>query len=531
MYLEHYGLAQPPFSITPDPRFVFLSERHRDALAHLRYGIEQGGGGGFVQLTGEVGTGKTTLSRLLLEQLADNVQVALILNPTLAPLQLLQAIADELGIATPNDADIKALIDALNQHLLAAHAQGNRVVLLLDEAQNLSADALEQVRLLTNLETDTQKLLQIVLLGQPELRDKLARPDLRQLAQRITARFHLTPLAAEEVHGYLHHRWRVAGGSRFPFDAAAVRALGRYAGGVPRLINVLAERALLAGYAQDAPVIGRKHIDLAAREVLPSLPTRRSARTGVMAVAAVLMAALLAWWWWPKGQGTPLQAPSATPLAGAAQTHHDTPAPAATAAQPRQLDSSQALASAVIAAGASPLPAWQAMLQAWELPMDALEINPDGSCVSADASVHCRYGRSSLDTLLQLDRPALLRLHASGGHAWVKLLGADRRRVRLQLAGEPVEIARGLLQQHWDGRFASLWRSDRPLDDGGVLTERWVHQRLAAQPAADAELSQREAILRFQRAHGLYADGLAGPDTLMALAADLPGPHLLRVLD
>ena len=198
MYLEHYGLSEPPFSITPDPRFVFLSERHRDALAHLLFGIGQGGGGGFVQLTGEVGTGKTTLCRLLLEQLPENTRVALVLNPRLTPVELLETICEELHLDLEGRrGSLKALVDALNAYLLDAYAQGLRVVLIIDEAQNLSVDALEQVRLLTNLETPTQKLLQIVLLGQPELRAMLARDELRQLAQRITARYHLTPLDAD----------------------------------------------------------------------------------------------------------------------------------------------------------------------------------------------------------------------------------------------------------------------------------------------------------------------------------------------
>ena len=257
MYLEYYGLREPPFSITPDPRFVFLSERHRDALAHLLYGIGQGGGGGFVQLTGEVGTGKTTLSRLLLEQLPENARVALVLNPRLSPVELLETICEELHLDLDGKrGSLKQLVDLLNRYLLEAYAQGLRVVLIIDEAQNLSVDALEQVRLLTNLETDTQKLLQIILLGQPELRSMLAREDLRQLAQRITARFHLTPLSATETDAYLRHRYQVAGGQRYPFTEAATRRIHTWSRGVPRLTNVIAERALLAGYADDESMIG-----------------------------------------------------------------------------------------------------------------------------------------------------------------------------------------------------------------------------------------------------------------------------------
>ena len=234
MYLEHFGLKEPPFSITPDPRFVFLSERHRDALAHLLFGIGQGGGGGFVQLTGEVGTGKTTLCRLLLEQVPPNTRVALVLNPRQTPVELLETICEELHLdITPLDdsgrrGSLKALVDALNRYLLDAYAQGLRVVLIIDEAQDLSIDALEQVRLLTNLETDTQKLLQIILLGQPELRTLLrARRPAPARRQRITARFHLTPLDAAETERYLRHRHAIAGGLHLPFSRSAVGACMR----------------------------------------------------------------------------------------------------------------------------------------------------------------------------------------------------------------------------------------------------------------------------------------------------------------
>lgn len=271
MYLSHYGLAEPPFAITPDPRFVFLSERHRDALAHLMYGIGQGGGGGFVQLTGEVGTGKTTLCRLVLEQLPENVRVALVLNPKQTPLELLETVCEELHIVAPGKRrSLKTQIDSLNEYLLQAYAQDLRVVLIIDEAQELSRELLEQVRLLTNLETSTQKLLQIVLLGQPELRETLARPALRQLAQRITARYHLTPLQLSETGAYLRHRVTVAGASVFPFDEAAVHRLHSLSGGVPRLLNVLGERALLAGYVHGRNRIDAGLIDLAAKEVLPT---------------------------------------------------------------------------------------------------------------------------------------------------------------------------------------------------------------------------------------------------------------------
>ena len=296
MILAHYGLREPAFSITPDPRFVFLSERHRDALAHLLFGIGQGGGGGFVQLTGEVGTGKTTICRLLLEQLPPNTRVALILNPLLSPVELLEAIARELHIPLRGRlGQHKRLVDALNTYLLQAYAEGLRVVLIIDEAQDLSPAALEQVRLLTNLETPAQKLLQIVLLGQPELRDMIATRELRQLAQRITARFHLTPLDATESEGYLRHRFAVAGGTRFPFTAAAVRRLHKRAGGIPRLLNILAERALLAGYVHERADIDACLVDRAAAEVLGPGSSRWRGRLRWLGLAlAVAGAASLA---------------------------------------------------------------------------------------------------------------------------------------------------------------------------------------------------------------------------------------------
>jgi general secretion pathway protein A len=290
MYLEYYGLKEAPFSITPDPRYVFLSERHRDALAHLLYGIGKGGSGGFVQLTGEVGTGKTTLCRLLLEQLPENTRVALVLNPKLTPIELLETICEELKLDTGGRrGSLKGLVDTLNAYLLDAYAQGLRVVLIVDEAQNLSTEALEQIRLLTNLETPTQKLLQIILLGQPELRDKLADTELRQLAQRITARYHLTPLDRVETEAYVRHRIAVAGAPKLPFSRLGLRALFQRSKGIPRLINIIGDRALMAGYAREQESIGERLVDRAADETLPGHARYWLRHYGRWATAALLL--------------------------------------------------------------------------------------------------------------------------------------------------------------------------------------------------------------------------------------------------
>src|SRR6267378_2888877 len=251
MYLRFFGLNEKPFAITPDPRYLYLSERHAEALAHLLYGINESGG--FIQLTGEVGTGKTTVVRTLLSRVPHHADVAVILNPRMTPVEFLLTICEELGLGIA-DADrdsVKQMVDALNRRLLSAHAEGRRIIVIVDEAQNLSAEVLEQVRLLTNLETPTQKLLQIILIGQPELRELLDRTELRQLAQRITGRYHLEPLSREETRGYIRHRLRIAGAAGEIFTASALTEVHRLAAGIPRVINVTCDRALLGAYTQE----------------------------------------------------------------------------------------------------------------------------------------------------------------------------------------------------------------------------------------------------------------------------------------
>lgn len=300
MYTEYFGFTEPPFSITPDPRYLYLSGRHREALAHLVYGV--GESGGFVQLTGEVGTGKTTVIRVLMEQLPDNVDAAVVLNPRMTVPELLASICDELRVAyEPADRSPKTLIDRLNAYLLDAHARGRRTVLIIDEAQDLSPEVLEQVRLLTNLETARHKLLQIFLIGQPELKSLLSRNDLRQVAQRITARYHLTPLSRYETGEYIRHRLRIAGQPECMFTESAFILIHRLSAGIPRLINIICDRSLLGAYSRHLKEVDSRVVKRATREVMGDLPgswhpSRRFYVPALLVLLGVVVGAVGATW-------------------------------------------------------------------------------------------------------------------------------------------------------------------------------------------------------------------------------------------
>ncbi|MTV38168.1 ExeA family protein, partial [Duganella radicis] len=292
MYTQFFNLKQSPFSIAPDPRYLFMSERHREALAHLLYGI--GSGGGFVLLTGEIGAGKTTVCRCFMEQIPENCKLGYIFNPKLSVEELLLSICDEFGITLPPGAvSVKGYVDAINAYLLASHAQARNNVLIIDEAQNLSAEVLEQLRLLTNLETSERKLLQIILIGQPELRDMLARPELEQLAQRVIARYHLGSLSEPETGTYIEHRLAVAGATAIaPFPRPMMGLVHKLTKGVPRRINLLCDRALLGAYVENQPQVSRKILQRAAAEVFAGQDAAgQGARLGGVGVVGGAVAA------------------------------------------------------------------------------------------------------------------------------------------------------------------------------------------------------------------------------------------------
>ncbi len=531
MYLEYYGLREAPFSITPDPRYVFLSERHRDALAHLLYGIGKGGSGGFVQLTGEVGTGKTTLCRLLLEQLPENTRVALVLNPKLSPVELVETVCEELKLDIAGKrGSLKALTDVLNAFLLDAYAQGLRVVLIVDEAQNLSIDALEQVRLLTNLETPTQKLLQIILLGQPELREMLDRPELRQLSQRITARYHLTPLDAAETETYVRHRMAVAGCKRIPFSRLGLKALYQRSGGIPRLVNIIADRALMAGFAREQDSLGERLVNRAADEALPGTARYWLHRYGRWAAAAMLLLAIAGGaFWWQARRNTLPPAPIAVATA--------TPAPDV---------EMQRLQARLAEVPDSELNAYTQLLARWQVDADQISVRDASRCpASIGAGIACLRGHATLDQLARFDRPLILLLGSAEKPAYALLQGVGKRLVRLDLAGARYEPLRDSLSKVWSGDFIALWRlpADAPAnlkrgDNGAGVA--WAMDRLATfdnGPSAKAHAATFDAALedrvrKLQQAYGIKADGIVGPETLFALSAlDDAGPHLARTVE
>lgn len=589
MYTEHFGLREAPFSITPDPRYLYLSGRHREALAHLMYGTEEGGG--FVQLTGEVGTGKTTVCRAVLSQLPDHVDVALILNPALTVPELLETICQELHMQVPAKwrRSPKQLVDALNRYLLDANARGRRTVLIVDEAQNLSTEVLEQVRLLTNLETERNKLLQIFLIGQPELRGNLSRPALRQLAQRITARYHLDALSAAETAAYIGHRLAVAGTRRRLFTARAIRRIHAYSRGIPRVINILCDRALLGAYATGATEVDVRIVRNAIRELEGvALEDARSTAWPWAAGLAVGLAALAGGWalsshvqdtQYALGVIAPGTAEVMPPDDAVRQSRNDDapgggnvaarvpPEPVAeeTAAVPATEPAATAMADPeppLMAAsileppppGAEPLylalaserldataaAAARGLITLWgetSLPGQGDVCDRVGAL-----GLRCMHARGTWNNLRLLDRPAVLTLrHPERGplHALVVALGPDS--VSLDFGGEVLTRPLAEVDRFWFGSFWLLWRPPSP----GVQVIRsgasgpevgWLDAQLGRVEGASAaggagryDTTMAQRVRQFQRSRGLAADGVVGAVTMIHLNSATASPGIPRI--
>jgi len=539
MYHQYFGLTEAPFSIAVNPRYLFMSPRHRDALAHLLYGV--GAGGGFILLTGEVGTGKTTINRCLLEQLPDDTDIAIILNPALNAMELLATVCDELGIEYDRERHtLKSLTDSLHRYLLDNHAGGRKTVLLIDEAQHLDFEVLEQVRLLTNLETNSEKLLQIILIGQPELAQLLGRPELRQLNQRITARYNLGPLSREETGAYIRHRLQVAGMSPAQelFPAPVVKGIHGYTRGIPRLINVLCDRMMLGAYSRNQGRTDLALLRLAAREVMgeeAAASQLAPRRFWLLAGCGLLVLAAAAGWWWQSGRARP--ALPASPVSAPAAA----PAAVTTAPDPVAEPSADSV-TAVAVADTAPAPdtaaptAWllppgDGLARLWSLSSAAPlpphlcedgEVRDGLACVSGSAR--------TWDELAELDRPLLLdAVTPDRFAAGVLYLGRDGGSAWVAGGSGPEQVEFSQLAPVWTGGYRLLWHPPqgftRPLglnDTGPAVTAvAALFARLDGQAQALAGSSFNQALQArvrlFQRDQGLEADGVVGLQTLLRL--------------
>jgi len=578
MYLEHFNLTERPFSITPDPRFLYMSVRHREALAHLLYGLSEGGG--FVQLTGEVGTGKTTICRCLLEQVPDNVDIALVLNPKVTATELIATVCDELGIEYPGgDTSIKALTDVLNRYLLDAYARGRRTVLILDEAQNLSADVLEQVRLLTNLETSTQKLLQIVLIGQPELRTLLAREDMRQLSQRVTARYHLESISREEAGAYIKHRLQICGTTQTIFSKRSVDKIQQLSGGIPRLINVLCDRSMLGAYVEGKTLVDPKVVKKAAREVLADVEPAKEDGSGFpwLAVALVLLVLIglaAVFQPWQQRPATVASTPAVAvekppepsrdvavaamaetpdhasdqssdqspdrspeqildqPLEELAVIDPDVPL-AGPAVQPDPVvePEPRTLASLLLEADNSNYrAAWTGLFSLWSVELPA-SVKPDFCDFAKQYGLLCMVEQGNWHSLRQFNRPVILQLVAADGRRVPAVLQQlDDDIAEVIIGNELYRLAVEQVEQSWYGDYTLLLQSTpggrlfmKAGDRGPVVS--WLRQQLElAQgvtiPAPDPlvfDFTLQKQVLDFQRSQGLVADGIVGKNTMIHL--------------
>ena len=525
MYHEYFGLQEPAFSIAVNPKYLFLSRQHKESIAHLLYGIQ---GGGFVLLSGEVGTGKTTVIRSLLNQLPENTDIAFILNPMANVQEMIEAICEEFRIVKAGEGlNLKQLMDGLQLHLLENHAKGQRSVLLIDEAQLLSVDVLEQIRLLTNLETETEKLLQIVLVGQPEVNELLAQPRLRQLSQRITARFHLQALSLAETRFYIEHRLKVAGkksGEKI-FPDAIIKKIYKFSGGIPRLINVICERLLVGAYAHNQFVVDSKVFKLALSEVenTKSIDKKRTGRMSlswpIMASTTFILAAAVLF---QLSTGAPQEVDDdKLPLQAGTSVHNVDTQISAPAPAPAPKQDNEKLDSLY--------QGYTALFQYYDL-----EVNEESHpCWQSDSHNYTcvKEEFSTWREIADLNRPAILQLVTSAkDNAYALLIGVEKDEVALLSKQGTISIVTSKeLGESWTGTAYYLWRKppefDKPIALGArspVVT--WVAEQFALIDGQHQSITQSEFTRRlqtrikiFQIRNNLEADGIIGKNTLMKL--------------
>lgn len=575
MYNAYFGFKEAPFSIAPDPRYLYMTRQHREALAHLVYGLNSEGG--CILLTGEVGTGKTTVCRCLLEQIPEQANIALVLNPKVTATELLETICDELKISYPEDGNtVKTYIDSINRFLIEANARNEKTVLIIDEAQNLDSTVLEQLRLLTNLETNQRKLLQIIILGQPELLDILSRKEMRQLSQRITARFHLNALSSTEVKGYISHRLAVAGQNAQLFPDQTIKQLYRLSKGIPRLINILCDRALLGTYVQSRTSVDTATLSTAAREVFGELQTSNSkfnlgSWQQLSAVAAVfLLVAILVVLIFQKEEAAVI-AEQEAPVAVieeelATETsiietetllvlEQETPAIEEPEIIAVETDTKEIETTTITEeiVGEAPKPAadiikefilslesdnkkeaYSALFNIWKREYPA---NTISACSLAQKEgLSCLHNRGTLNSLQKLNRPAILKLYNSDGKiGYAILTQLDQGMATLDTGWNSFfEVNATSLEAHWYGEYTLLWQKPpfyraavEPGSSGPVV--QWLDQQLTRLygqgdiPTIHNTYSGEliSSVKKFQQSKGLIPDGVAGPLTFIHLNSEI----------
>lgn len=537
MYNKHFRFSEAPFSIAPNPRYLYLSEQHREAMAHLKYGIEANGG--FILLTGEVGTGKTTVCRCFLEHIPDNINIAIILNPPLSETELLQAICDELKIAYDGAENVNQLTVRLNDYLLHAHGEGQRTVVVVEEAQHLDRSVLERLRLLTNLETDKVKLLQVILIGQPELLDNIMKPEMTQLAQRIIARCHLRALTPKDLSHYLEHRLKIVGGSIDVFPEPVQALLFRLSKGVPRLINLICDRALLGCYAQGKQKVDTKTLLLAAREVIGERKYR-AGRTGllskvswaaaIIAIVGLVYAGVVRQQ--PEEQPAVTenvkQAEQAMPPAGKISLHKFGQNEHETDFANERMEGVAGMLDfdAMLEGDFGAWDAYQSVFEQWEVGAMPAGVTP---CEYANRhSLTCWHADAPLIAVMQVNRPAVVKLKGrSGKTQYVALLSFNAQHFFLRAGKHTVRASREQVRDAWAGEYTVLWRRPpgyidtlRPGYRGEVLP--WLFARMSQinneTITGDVYgLQMMDRVRRLQRECRLQVDGLTGRHTVVML--------------
>ena len=539
MYTKYFGLTEEPFSIAANPRFLYMSTRHREALAHLLYGIRSDSG--FVLLTGEVGTGKTTVCRCLLEQLPDNTSVAFILNPKVSVIELLGSICDELGIAYPErDRSVKTFVDVINRHLLDRHAQGRNTVVIIDEAQNLSVDVLEQLRLLTNLETNERKLMRIILLGQPELERMLSRPELRQVEQRITARYHLQPLLRSEINAYVTHRLAVAGRRKPVFSTRVIAKLYSKTHGIPRLINIICDRAMLGAYVKSLSKVNGPILNKAAREVQGrSFQHRWLLRGSIVASLLLFGAVAVAGLYYTKNKELAMMLPQWS-IELLPDIVVESPVVESPAVESPAVESLVVESPVEVKPGTAPLwpdeaiarddafaNAYLTQFKQWNIHLTSDDSDPCSQATSQ--GLRCFSGIGNLGSLIINNRPVILTLVDNDGrqfHATLIALKGELATLAFAHGVETVTVRD--LEAHWQGHYQLLWRTSpngktviQPGSRGPGVT--WLTKYLLAAGVKSVQVTDTydgdvvAAVRAFQRNHGLLTDGIAGRQTLIQL--------------